>query len=190
MSDTIRAALLFLINTVFDLYLFILVVRIILAWVGANYFDPVTQFIIKCTDFIVKPLRRLIPNFRRVETASIVLLLLIEIIKFLLVSLLSFGFPHLLGLFILAIGDSLKLILLTFFYAILLQAILSWIQPNAPMNRVLYQFTSPIMGPLHRVIPPIGGIDISPIPALIILQLLIIILVNPLMGFGLGVAFG
>ena len=189
MSDTIRAALLFLINTVFDLYLFIVVIRIILAWVGANYFDPVTQFVTKCTNFIVKPLRYLLPNFRKLETASVVLLLVLEIIKFLLIALLSFGFPHILGLVILAFADSIKLLLLTFFYAILLQAILSWVQPQAPMNRVLYQFNSPIMAPLQRVIPLISGIDISPIPALIILQLLIIILVNPLMGLGLGLAF-
>ena len=190
MPDIIRAALLFLINTLFDLYLFVLIVRIILIYVRSNYFDPVTQFITKLTDFIIKPIRRYIPNIRNIETASIVLALVLEIIKFLLISIFSFGFPNILGLIILAIGDLIKITLETFFYAILFQAILSWLQPAAAINRTLMQFTSPIMRPFLRLIPPIGGVDISPIPALILLQLLIIVVVNPIMALGLGVAFG
>lgn len=189
MPNTLNTALLYLINTVFDLYLIILVIRIILVWIRADYFNPLVQFIIKCTDFIVKPMRRLIPNVDRLETASVVLVLILEVVKFSLVALLAYGIPTIPGLLLLAIGDMIKLILQTFFYAILVQAILSWIQPRSPMSFVLYQFTSPIMRPLQRVIPPVGGIDISPIPALIILQLLIIVLVNPIMGLGLGLAF-
>lgn len=189
MSDSIRAALLFLINTLFDLYLFILMIRLILVFVGANYFDPITQFIVKCTDFIVKPLRRWIPNFRNLELATLILIFVLEIIKFLLIAGMSFGMPTILGLLILALSGSIRLILETFFYAILLQAIMSWIQPMTSINQLLYQFTSPIMRPLRRIIPLVGGIDISPIPALIGLQLLIIIFVNPLMALGLGIAF-
>jgi len=190
MSDTLRAALLFLVTTVFDLYLFILIIRIILAWVSADIYNPITQFVVKFTSFLVRPLKRYIPNFRDLECAAVVLVLVIEIIKFLLIAFLSFGFPNVFGLVILAIADTIKLSIETFFYAILLQAILSWIQPQSSINRILLQFTSPIMRPLQRIIPPIGGFDISPIPALILLQLLIIIAVNPLMGFGLEVAFG
>lgn len=189
MPSTVHAALLFLVSTLFDLYLFILVVRIILAYSGANYFDPATQFIIKLTDFIVKPLRRYIPNVRRLEIASIVLVLALEIIKFLLISLLSIGIPNIIGLVILALGDVLKLVLQVFFYAIILQAILSWVQPGSPINRTLFQFVSPVLRPFQRIIPPISGIDISPIPALIVLQLLIIVLVNPIMQIGLSIAF-
>ena len=98
--------------------------------------------------------------------------------------------PNILGLFILSLGDAIKLLLDTFFYAILLHAILSWVQPGLPINNLLYKFTSPIMNPLRRYIPLVGGIDITPIPALIILQLLIILLVNPLMTLGLRIALG
>jgi YggT family protein len=190
MSDSIRQALGFLINTVFDLYIFILVVRIILAWVGANYFDPITQFIIRLTDFVIKPIRRFIPNIKRIETSSIVLVFLLELIRFFLLTSLAYGFPNPIGLLIMAFADVLKLVIQTLFYAILLQALLSWIQPNSPMNRTLYLITSPIMMPLRRVIPIIGGMDITPIPAMIILQILLIILINPLMAMGLGVAIG
>lgn len=190
MSDTFVAAFRFLITTLFDLYLFVLMLRVILAYVGANYFDPITQFIIKLTDFAVKPLRRLIPNVRGVEVASLILIFALQLIKFFLIIFLTFGFPAILGLIILALGDTLKIVFEIFFYAILLQAIMSWIQPYSPANRLLYQITAPIMQPLRRVIPPVGGIDISPIPALIILQLLIIVIVYPLMRLGWGAIVG
>ncbi len=190
MPDTGRAALLFLINTLFDLYIFVLIVRLVLVYVGANYFDPTTQFITKLTDFLIRPLRKIIPNYGRIEFSTLIVVIVLELIKFLAISSITFGLPNIVGLFILAFADALKLLIQTFFYAILLQAIMSWIQPYSPMNQMLYQFTSPIMRPFRRIIPPIGGIDISPIAALIILQLLIILLVNSLMSMGLRVAFG
>ena len=164
-------------------------VRLVLVYVGANYFDPITQFVVRCTDFIVKPLRRYVRNFRGIEISTLIIIFALEIIKFLFIALLSFGIPNILGLFILGIGDALKLLIQTFFYAILLQAILSWVQPGSPVNRILMQYTSPIMRPIHRLVPPIGGLDISPIPAMILLQLMIIVIVNPIMAMGMGVAF-
>jgi YggT family protein len=190
MSDFVRAIFIFLIQAIFNIYLFILVIRLILAWVSADYYLPLTQFIVKFTSFIIKPMKKFIPDFKGIEVSTLVLILVIATIKFLLLSFLSFGFPNLLGLILMAIADFLKLLFLTFFYAILLQAILSWIQPDSPMNRLLVQFNSPLLSPLQRVIPPVAGFDISPIPALILLQLLIYVLVYPLMAKGLGIAFG
>lgn len=179
-----NSALLFLINTVFDLFLFILMVRIILVYVRANYFDPLTQLITKLTDFAVKPLRRIIPNIYRFETASIVLVIILELIKFSLILSLTVGIHNIMALFIFSFADMIKLLLQTFFYAILIQAIMSWVQPVSMMAHSLYQITQPIMRPFRRLIPPVSGFDVSPIPALILLQVLIILLVNPLMSFG------
>ena len=190
MSEPIHAGLFFLLNTLFDLYLFILTLRLMLAFVGANYFDPVTQFIIKLTDFLVKPLRSLIPNIKRLETATLVIILLFESLKFFLISTLTIGFPTVYGVIILSMGDAIKFIIQIYFYAILLQVIISWVQPAAPINRLLYQLISPIMRPLQRCIPPIGGLDITPIPALIILQLLLIMIVSPLLNIGWSAALG
>ena len=181
--------MLFLVNTLFDIYLFILIVRVILGYVRSDYFNPITQFVVRMTDFIVKPLRRIIPNFHGVELSSVLLIILLELIKFLLISALTFGLPNIGGLIILAFGDMLAMFIRVFIYAIILQAIISWVQPQSPINYTLYQFTSPIMRPFQRLIPPIGGFDISPIPAIIVLQLLIIILVNPIMELGTRGAF-
>lgn len=190
MPDSLRLAELFLVNTIFDLYLFVLAVRLLLVYAGANYFDQITQMVVKITDFIVKPVRRVIPNVGRVELSTIVIMLLIQCIKFFLVAMITFGLPNFLGIIILAFTDSLKIILLTLFYAILIQVILTWIQPHSPVLRTFMQMTSPLMKPLHRLIPPIGGIDITPIPALILLQLMMILIVNPLTQFGVGVSLG
>lgn len=190
MYDAMNSGFLFLTSTVFDLYIFILVVRLLLAWAGANYFDPFTQLVIKLTDFIIKPLRRVFPNLGRLETSSLLLIVLLDIIKLFILSWLTYGIPNLLGILVMTVGDVLKDILQIFFFAIILQAILSWIQPMSPANRLLSQITAPIMRPLHRIIPLINGIDITPIPALIILQLLIIIIANPILVFGAALAAG
>lgn len=186
MAASINTALLFLVNTFFSLYLFVLIVRLILVYVGANYFDPLTQFIVKLTNFIVKPLRRLLPNYRGIELSTLLLIVFLELIKFSLISVLNMGFmPNFMGILLLSFADASKCIIQIFTYAIILQAILSWVQPYTPLNRSLMQVTSPIMRPVQRIIPLVGGIDISPIFALIMLQLLTILLVNPLFDMGL-----
>jgi len=189
MSDTLRTALLFLIDTVFNLYLFILIIRVILAMGRANYFNPITQFIVRFTDPLVKPLRKLIPNVKNVEIATLLVIFAIEIIKFFLIACISYGFPNLLGIPILAIANSLSLLLQIFTYAIILQAILSFLQPHSPLMSVLSQFNAPILHPFQRLVPPVGGLDLTAIPALISLQLLGILLVSPLIAVGQGIAF-
>lgn len=184
MPSNVYNALVFLIYTLFDFYLFILVIRIVLVWVKAYYYDPVTQFIVRLTDPLVKPLRRIIPNIGLIETSSVLLVIVLELIKFFLLSYLEFGLPNPVGLLVLAIGDSLKILLDTFFFAILFQAIMSWVSVNSNINRVLYQFTAPILHPLQRVIPTVGGIDITPIPALILLKLIVILFIQPIILFG------
>ncbi len=172
------------------MYLFILVIRVLLAYAGANYFDPITQFVIRCTDFIVKPLRRVIPNVRRIELSTLTLIVVIEMLKITLISAISMPNLALSGMFIIAFAETLKVFVQTMLYAIIMQAILSWVQPNSPVNLLLYKITSPIMRPIQRVCPVVGGMDISPLPAILLLQLSIILIVNPLLQAGYGVSFG
>lgn len=186
----LREAFLFLVSTLFDMYLFLLVIRVLLAYAGANYFDPFTQFIVRCTDFVVKPLRRVIPNMRGIEISTLVLILALEFVKYLLIAALNTDSLSVPGLLIMGFADMLKIILQTMFYAIILQAILSWVQPGSPINSLLYKITAPIMRPVQRLCPVVGGMDISPIPAIIIIQLLLILVVNPIMSVGLGVTLG
>lgn len=177
MSGSLNDAGLFLVTTLFDLYLFVLCGRLLLAWVRADYFNPVTRFVIKLTDPVITRLRRILPNRRNLEISTLVFILFLEIIKLLLVSLLFDTMPNATALLFLTLAGTLKLILSTFFYAILFHAILSWVQPGySPVGQLLSQLSSPILRPLQRAIPPVAGFDLTPLFALIILQLVMILL--------------
>lgn len=190
MPNSLNTAGLYLINTIFDLYIFIWIVRLILAWAHADFFNPFSQFILKLTQPLAMPLRKMLPKVANIELSSVVIILLLEMVKFFLDGLLTIGMPNPAGLVILAFADSLKALLNVFFYGIILQAILSLVQTNySPFTYILTQITSPILRPFRRLIPPVSGIDLSPVPALIILQLLIIVVVDPLLASGSVLAF-
>jgi YggT family protein len=177
MGEKFTTAGLFLISTLFDMYILVLVIRLLLAYASANYFNPITQVIIKLTSPLVNPLRKIIPNYFRIEFSTLLLIFVFLLIKITLLSLLTVGMLKPLDLLILALFATIKFILQTLFYAILLQAILSWFPTGySEASQILEQVTSPILKPIRRIIPPIQGMDISPIPALIILQLVIILL--------------
>jgi YggT family protein len=100
------------------------------------------------------------------------------------------GMANPIGLLVLSSADMLRSVLNLFFYAILFQAIMSWFSsPYSPISQLLAKITDPIMRPLHRAIPPVSGIDISPIPAMILLQLAQILIVGPLFSRGWALAF-
>jgi len=185
MSPVLQNALRFLVLTLFNLYLFILGIRLILVWAGTDYWHPFTQFIVKMTRPLIDPLRRILPNYQKIETATLVLIVVLETLKLLILALLSIGLPHILGLMLIVLADTLNLFIQIFFYAILLQALLSWLQPGSEINRFLIRITYPVLKPFQRLIPPISGIDLSPLAAIIVLQLLIIVLIDPLRQLGI-----
>jgi YggT family protein len=189
--DALQNASLFLINTLFDLMIFLFTLRAVLCWCGVHYFNPLSHMIIKLTQPLVTPLRRFLPTRAGFELSTLLIIFLLEYIKFFLIGLLSFGMPNILGLIILSIADPLKLIVNIFFYAILAQAILSWVYPQrSPATELLSQLTAPIMRPIQRFVPLVGGFDISPIPALLLLQLILILFVAPLFSLGMEFSFG
>ncbi len=174
MYQSLNNASLFLINSLFDLYLMVLCVRLILAYSRANYFNPITRFIIILTQPVIQPLRRYIPNYHGIEYSTLVFILVLATLKYLIISALFFSVPSMGLLLISAVFSSCKLMLNIFFYAILFGAILSFLTPGeTPLSQVLSQLSAPILRPLQRLIPPVGGFDLSPIPALLILQVLI-----------------
>jgi YggT family protein len=190
MAGTGLNAILFLISCIFDFYIMILFVRLVLSWVHADYNHPLTQFVVKLSSPIIKPIKKFIPDYRKLETATLVLIILVTMLKYLLLSLMSYGFPNIFGLFIAAIGDCIRLLLVTLSIALILQAILSWVMPNSPAYYTLSKLTSPITDPLHKFIPPLAGIDITPLIAIIILQLLVILIADPLVAYGVAIATG
>lgn len=191
MTNPLDNAGIFLVQSIFDLYIFIVMLRIVLQWVNTDFNNPVLALVAKLTNPPLKPICRIIPTLHGVDFAAVVLLLLLEVIKFTLMLWLQAGIlPSFMGLLVLAFAELLNQLINIFFYAILALAILSWISPltHGPLTDILYRLSEPLMRPVRRVIPPISGFDLSPIPVLIGLKLLTIIVVQPLAQIGAALA--
>ncbi len=177
----------FLIHTLFGLYILVIMLRFLLQCTHADFYNPFSQFLVKVTNPPLLPLRRVIPGFLGVDMAALVLAYLLTMAEIALVSTLGFGgIPNIIGLLIIAFADLLSLTINIFLFAILIQVVLSWVGPqtNNPMTSLLYSLTEPIMGRARRIIPPISGLDLSPIVAIIFLQLLKMLLVAPIADIG------
>ncbi len=171
-------ALIYIIDTIASIFTLILLLRFWLPWVGADFRNPVSQGILQATSPLITPLRRIVPSIGRIDTATVLVAFLVQAIAISLV-LLVVGAPITAKLIIVgAIFELATLSLLMFTFAIIIRIVLSWIAPNTynPATALIASMTDPILQPLRRNIPSIGGFDVSPIVAIIILGALSILL--------------
>ena len=179
-------AAVFLINAVAGIFLVLVLVRLILQLVRADFHNPVSQFVVKATNPVLKPLRRVIPGWGGVDLASIVLLLAVQMLALFLIFIAMGTKVAFASLFVLSIAELLKLVFNFFMVTILFQVILSWIGPGTyhPVTALLYSVNDILLRPAQRLVPPFSGIDLSPLVVLIVIQLLKILAVAPLMDLG------
>ncbi len=183
----------FLIQTLFGLYILVVMLRFLLQWVRADFYNPLSQFIVRITNPPLLPLRRLIPGFGGLDSAAIVLMLLLQYAELLLLSLLPGQvLPNLAGLGALALVELLSLGLNVFLFAIFIQAILSWVGGGAwnPATALLHQLTAPVLRPFRNLIPPVSGMDLSPMAAIIAIYLAMLLIIAPLRDLAAGLAYG
>ena len=170
----INDAAIFIIQTLGSLYLLIVLMRFILQLVRANFYNPLCQFVVKATQPLLKPLRRVIPSLFGLDMSSLVLALLLQILLFVVILMLN-GYQAftvlllpwgLIGIF--------SLFLKIIFWSMIISVILSWVAPGSrsPGAELVYQITEPVLAPFRRLIPNLGGLDISPIFAFIAIQLI------------------
>ena len=170
----LNGAAIFVIQTLGSLYLLIVLLRFILQLVRANFYNPLCQFIVKATQPLLKPLRRVIPSLFGLDMSSLVLALLLQILLFVVILMLN-GYQAftvlllpwgLIGIF--------SLFLKIIFWSMIISVILSWVAPGSrsPGAELVAQITEPVLAPFRRLIPNLGGLDISPIFAFIVIQLL------------------
>jgi YggT family protein len=174
--NSFKVASIILVQSLFDLYLLILLLRLLLQYFRVDYYNPFSQFVVKATSPLVVPLRRIIPGYWGVDFATVLLLFIVTGIKIILICLISAQkFPNFSGLIVWSIGDLLNLGLKIFFYAVIINIVISWIPSlsRSPLAGIVYRLTEPLLKPVRRIIPLIGGIDISPIPVILILQFII-----------------
>jgi len=172
----------FLIQTLFGLYILLVMLRFLLQWTRADFYNPISQFVVKATAPPLRPLRRLIPGFRGVDLASLALAWLLKSVELMLVLLLLGAGASPIAAFLWAIPELVGLLINIFLFAVLIQVILSWISPGGynPAASLLYHLTEPLLGPARRLLPPISGLDLSPMLVLIGLTLLKMLLLPPL----------
>lgn len=183
----------FLIQTLFGIYEVIILLRFLLQLVRADFYNPISRFIVKATSLPLKPLRRIIPGVAGMDMASLVLLLVVIVVELLLLSIVAnLPMPALPGLLALALVQMLKLLIYVFLFSVFVLAILSWVSPGGynPVANLLYQITAPLMRPARRLLPPMGGLDLSPMVVMIVLYLAILLVIHPLQDLATSLAYG
>lgn len=166
-------AVLFLIDTAFSLYLMVVILRLWLQLVRADFYNPFSQFVVKATNPLVLPLRRIIPSIGRLDTATLVLAYAIMLAKLATLQLLQSGQMLVVPSLIFAVIFLVKEVFTLLFWILVIRALLSWFsQGRSPVEYVMHQLTEPLLKPIRRILPPLGGLDLSVLVVLIGLQFL------------------
>jgi YggT family protein len=176
----------FLLRTTFDLLACALFLRFWMQWVRVPFHHPFAQFVVRVTNFVVLPLRRLIPGLFGLDWSSLLPFYLAELLSVLGSQWLA-GYPFsaagiavLPAFLLLGLAAALRLALYLLVGFILLQAILSWTNPFSPQAPLFYALARPVLQPFQKLVPPVGGVDLTPMIALIVVQLLLIAPVSAL----------
>lgn len=168
-----------ILTTAFDIYIIILWLRFLLQLLHADFYNPIAQFVVKATSPFVDPLRRIIPGNRSWEPSVLVLILLFKMIELTLVGILAGGgtMPPL-QLMVVTVLQLLMLAADFYFWTLIVSVVLSWVAPGSysPAAVLVHQITEPLLAPCRRLLPAMGGIDLSPIIAFLGIQIFKILL--------------
>ena len=176
----------FLVNMFVGLYVLVVLLRYLLQLTQADFYNPVSQFLVKATNPPLAWLRRLIPSFGALDAPTLILLLCLQMLEIGLKTFLLGYSPTLLGLVTSAVGVLLKMAIYILVTALFARAIMSWFTSAGypPLAKLVYTFTEPVLRPAQRILPSSAGIDLSPIAVFIALMLVMKLIVQPLLDFG------
>ena len=190
--DALRDIANLLIQTLCQLFLLALMMRVLLQLARADSYNPISQFLIKVTQPLLKPIRRFIPSIGKVDTATIIAILLIQMLTTAaLVALQGYSIPNPLYLLSWAVLGTLGMLINIYFIAILASIIISWVAPGSynPLILLLHQLTEPVMAPFRKIVPAMGGLDLSPIFVFLAINVLQIMLGHIAASVSLPVAY-
>jgi YggT family protein len=179
----LSTAAVYILQTIGSLYLLIVLLRFILQLVKADFYNPLSQFIVRATHPLLKPLRKVIPSFAGLDLASLVLAILVQLVLMALVlMLMGYGLDNPLQLLIWSIIGVTALFIKVFFFALIISVILSWVAQGShnPAAELINQICEPLLAPIRRILPSLGGLDLSPIVAFLILNLINMLVVRNL----------
>jgi len=197
-SGYLLSPLMLIINTLFDLYILLVLLRFLLQMLRADFYNPVSQFIVKLTTPPLRVLRRIIPSVAGQDAAAIVLCLILIYAKFLVMRLLSIpavqiggviapiGTTSYGGLLIYCIADLIALWLTVLLVAVIIKVILSWINPGHynPVIGLVDKIAEPVLRPIRKLLPPLGGFDLSPLFASLLILVAKMLIVPPIVYLG------
>jgi len=172
----------FIIDTLFSLYILAVMLRFLLQWTGAEFYNPISQFLVKATHPPLRILRRFVPSIGRIDTSSLVLVLALQMLADFFILMLKGVSIGIGALTILSITQLVSLLINIFIFAVFARALLSWLNPGTfnAASSILYSLTEPLLNICRRFIPDLGGIDLSPLAALLLLQLAKMLILPPL----------
>lgn len=181
MDNVLTNVSIFLIDTLFTLYIFVVVLRFLLALSKANFYNPLSQFLVTVTNPVLVPIRRVVPSLGPLDTASIVLVLGLKILQLWLLAFIGNASYSVATLVVVAILQILELVVYIYIVSIIIQALLSWVAPTTqhygnPMASLLYSLNEPLLQPARRLVPQMGGLDLSPLVVIIMLNVILIVL--------------
>lgn len=180
----LNTAAIYILQTLGSLYLLIVLLRFILQLVRADFYNPLSQFIVRATKPLLNPLRRIIPGFGGIDLASLVLAILIQLVLMILIlMLMGYGVGgFIMQLLIWSIIAVTSLFLKVFFFALIISVIFSWVAPGSynPGAQLVNQICEPLLMPFRKLLPNLGGLDLSPIFAFLALKLIDMLVINNL----------
>ena len=179
----LNTAAVYVLQTLGSLYLLIVLLRFVLQLVRANFYNPLCQFAVKATQPLLKPLRRIIPSMFGLDMSSLVLAILVQLALMALTLLLTYGTTgNPLQQLIWSLIGVTALFLKIFFFALIISVILSWVAPGShnPGAELVNQICEPALAPFRKILPNLGGLDISPILAFMVLKLIDMLVINNL----------
>ncbi|OGT42127.1 MAG: hypothetical protein A3F13_04120 [Gammaproteobacteria bacterium RIFCSPHIGHO2_12_FULL_40_19] len=187
------SAVALIIHVLFDTYIVILLLRLLLQKLGARWHNPLSQFVIKLTEKPLKPLQKIIPGFQGIDFSILFFALIVQFIEIVMLWHLQFSVHgNVAGMLVIAIGEILTKFIYIYIYSIIINAILSWVpqMQTHPLAHIVFLITDPVLSRARQFIPPIGGIDISPIAVLLIFTLINMLIVTPILGIGTKITLG
>lgn len=163
----------FLIATLFNLFLMVVLLRFWLQLARADFYNPLSQFVVKVTNPLVLPMRKVIPSIGMVDTATLLLAYLVATLKYVILQVVIVGSIAMPGTLIIGLLSLIKEAGFLIFWVLILRALLSWFsQGRNPVEHVMHQLTEPLLRPIRRILPPMGGLDLSVLLVIIALQFL------------------
>lgn len=181
-----------IIEFIFGALIALIVLRVLLQWVRANFYNPICQFLYKATNPVLMPLRKVIPAWRNIDLAGIALAWALTAIKLVLLYATLGQSLGIIGLVVLALADLVDFVLLLYIVVILVRVVMSFIGSDSyhPVVPLVMQLSEPVLKPFRRLLPNISGLDFSPMLALLAITLARVLIARPLLDLGLRLAQG